>query len=169
MKVCITPTTNVLDTLEIMHNIIEDQKIKPSIRRKALQLIKNLPEGNQLAEIKKLFYFVRNKIRFVKDIYGIETLQYPMNTILMKGGDCDCKITLLGSLLTTIGNKIRFVIYKIKSPDDFDHINLQVFYNKGNKWLTLDPTRRSKPFGWTPKRFFDRKIIEFKKGGEIII
>lgn len=167
MKTWIVPTTNVLDTVELIHNIIEEEKTKPAIRGLALKLIRNLPENNQLAEIRKLFYFVRDNIRFVKDVEGIETLQYPENTIKWKGGDCDCKMILLGSLLASIGHKVRFAIYKINNPHKYDHINIQVYLKRKGKWLTLDPTRKSRPLGWSPKKFFDRRVIDFKKGGII--
>ena len=164
MKSSIIYGTNVLDTVRLIHNIIEEEKTKPFIRQLGLKLIKGVKEDNQTGEIKKLFYYVRDKIRFTRDVQGIETLQYPENTANWGGGDCDCKTILLGALLKTIGNKIRFSIYKINNPDKFDHINLQVFLRRSNKWFTLDPTKKSKPFGWKPENFFDQKIIDFRKG-----
>lgn len=168
MKTWICHGTNILDTVRLIYNIIEEQKASPKIRGLALRLIKNCPENNQLAEIKALFYYVRDNIRFVRDTYNLETLQYPENTIKWKGGDCDCKVILLGSLLSSIGNRIRFSIYKINNPIEFDHINLQVYLRKKGRWLTLDPTKQVKPFGWKPKKFINQKIIDFRKGGLIL-
>lgn len=167
MKSYIVPGADVLDTVTMINNIIEEQKIKPEIRAKALKLIQGIPEDDQMGEIKRLFEYVRKNIRFTRDVQGIETLQYPENTMKWGGGDCDCKVILLGSLLSAIGHKIRYSIYKITNPVKFDHINLQVFLRKRNKWLTLDPTKKSKPFGWKPDNFFDQRIIDFKKGGLI--
>ncbi len=159
----IIPGIDVLDTVRLIHNIIEEEKTNSKIRGLALKLIKELPENNQIAELKALFYFVRDNVRFVRDVYNLETLQYPENTIKWGGGDCDCKMILLGSLLSAIGNRIRFVIYKINSPNEFDHINIQVFLRNQGKWLTLDPTKKSRPFGWQPDKFFNKKIIDFRK------
>ncbi len=53
---------------------------------------------------KKLHRFVRDNIRYIKDIRDVETVAYPDITLQQGQGDCDDKSVLLASLLESIGH-----------------------------------------------------------------
>jgi transglutaminase-like putative cysteine protease len=88
-------------------------------------------------EARRLFEFVRDKIRYVKDIDGIETL-HPAEWVLSIGaGDCDDKSILLSALLLSIGHTPRFVAVAF-APDEFSHVWVQDYVSGG--WVDLEAT-----------------------------
>ncbi len=83
---------------------------------------------------RKLGNYLRTKIlfnHFVKDIVYVadprsvtDRVQFPSETLKLKGGDCDDLSTAFASLLESIGIQTAFVDYK--SDDGISHVNLLV-------------------------------------------
>lgn len=141
-----------------MRNLVREGKKNPLVRQTALLLIEGLPQKFHIGEIKRLFNFVKNRIRYVKDIRGVETLHSPEVLLKLKQGDCDDKSILLASLLESIGYQTRFVAFGFQPPiklstgkfktRNYSHVLVEVFY-KG-KWISLETTENVRP-GWKPK------------------
>lgn len=148
-----------------MRNLVREGKKNLLVRQTALLLIEGLPQKFHIGEIKRLFNFVKNRIRYVKDIRGIETLHSPEILLKLKQGDCDDKSILLASLLESIGYQTRFVALGFQPPiktangfktKNYSHVFVEVF-NKG-KWIPLETTENVK-IGWTPKNAQSALII----------
>lgn len=134
-----------------MSRIVKDFKKNQTIRDLALDLTSYLPQKDYVAEIRALFEFVRDRIRYIKDIRDVETLQWPTKTLDIEQGDCDDKAMLLASLLEATGKRTRFVAIGFGPPGEFQHVFTDVkIGNRG--WLSLDPTENVK-VGWQPKGF----------------
>src|SRR4051812_3310310 len=98
----------ILQTAFVMRDLVDQYKREPEIRALALQLVEAIPQKDYRAEVERLFAYVRDEIRYVQDIYEIETLSTPVQTVMLGQGDCDDKATLLATLLETIGFKTAF-------------------------------------------------------------
>ena len=98
---------------------------------------RGLPQKDFAGEARRLFVFVRDKIRYVKDIDGVETL-HPAEWVLRLGaGDCDDKSILLAALLLSIGHTPRFIAVAFQ-PDEYSHVWVQDYLNNG--WIDMEPT-----------------------------
>ncbi|MFQ6052059.1 MAG: transglutaminase domain-containing protein [Candidatus Hydrothermarchaeota archaeon] len=75
---------------------------------------------------KRIFYYVRDEIRYQHDVLGLEVWQTPSETLKIKKGDCEDKAILLGSMLRTIN-----------SPEEV-FINVGKKGNYGHVWVTLE-------------------------------
>jgi transglutaminase-like putative cysteine protease len=84
----------------------------------------------------------------VQDVTDVETLQTPMATIQMGGGDCDDMVTALAALLEAAGFHTRLVACGF-APGEFEHVFCQVQLPDQSRWWSLDPTE-SYPMGWRP-------------------
>jgi transglutaminase-like putative cysteine protease len=94
-------------------------------------------------ETRRLFTFVRDEIRYVKDIDGVETL-HPADWVLgLRAGDCDDKAILLSALLLSIGHTPRFKAVAF-TEDEYSHVWLQDYLEPD--WVDLEPTELF-PFG----------------------
>lgn len=134
-------------TLKMMSELTKAGKKTPAIRSKAVSLVQNLPQKDRLGEIRNLFNFVQNNIRYVRDIHEVETLHYAEQVLAQESGDCDDKAILLASLLEAIGHPTRFVAVGFK-PGEYSHVFVDTII--GNKqWLSLDTTEPY-PMGWRP-------------------
>lgn len=128
----------ILQTVFIMRAMVTEFRINPQIRALALSLVEFLPQKDYLDEVDKLFHFVRDEIRYVQDIYEIETLSTPDKTIELGQGDCDDKSVLLATLLETLGFKTAFKITGYHGSA-FEHVYVYVTVpNVGS--LHLDAT-----------------------------
>lgn len=134
-------------TLARMRSLVRDGKKNINLRLKALSLVKRHRQKEWVNEVKSLHRYVRDRIRYVKDIRGIETLQTPIKTLELGQGDCDDKSTLLATLLETIGHPTRFIAMS-RIRDQFCHVYVET--RIGNKWIPLETTENVN-VGWNPK------------------
>lgn len=136
------------------------------IRQLAVLLTRDLLQKDKEQEIKVLYEFVRNRIRYVRDIRSVETVHTAERILQNKAGDCDDKSILLASLLESIGFKTRFVAVGFSSPkksffgkiiaSGYSHVLPEVFF-KG-EWLPMETTEPVE-LGWFPPKAKSALII----------
>src|SRR4030065_223403 len=73
-------------TLRLMAGLTREGKKALSVRLAALQIVENLPQRDWPAEVAALHAFVRDRIRYVEDIRGVETLQQAERTLPLQQG-----------------------------------------------------------------------------------
>jgi hypothetical protein len=133
------------------------------VRQKAIDILfeKGIRAKDYLGEIKALFEWVQQNVRYTKDPFRLEVLHSARRILELKAGDCDDMTILLGAMLESIGHPIRLVIVGPTPlrPDLFSHIYLEVYY-KG-RWIPLDATMPF-PMGWAPRTFV-KKIISMDR------
>lgn len=120
----------------------------PKIRALAINILRSagVPEKSYQAEMVALHNWVRDNIRYTRDVYGQETLAPPEETAFnTKAGDCDDKSVLLAALLGAVGIPTRFKVLGV-TPEQYSHVYLQA--QVGGQWVSLDPIMRDKPAGW---------------------
>jgi len=142
-------------TLKIMRQLVRANKTDISIRELALSLVKGNKQKDWLNEIKNIHEYVRDKIRYVRDIDGIETIQTPERTIYYGQGDCDDKSVLVATLLATIGHPTRFVAIGLQ-PGSFCHVYVET--KIANKWIGVETTENV-PLGWQPSGIRERMVM----------
>ncbi len=141
-------------TLKLMSRLVKNGKKSLPVRQAALSLVKNNYQKDWAGEVKDLHRFVRDNIRYVRDIRGIETLQTPDKTLEFGQGDCDDKSVLLASLLEAIGHPTRFVAIA-QTGEEFVHVYPET--KIGGTWISLETTEPVE-IGWQPKRVSKRLI-----------
>lgn len=62
-----------------------------------------VPERNWNAEVDAIYWWVRNNVRYTRDIHEVELFQKPRRTLETKIADCDDLSILIGSLLQCVG------------------------------------------------------------------
>lgn len=142
-------------TLEIMKRLVRDGKRNPVIRQAALDIISNVPQKNWVGEIRAIQQFVRDQIRYTKDILGVETVQTADATLDIGHGDCDDKSVLVASLLEAIGVPTRFKAVGF-SPGQISHVYVQA--KIGPKWIGVETTEPV-DIGWEPSNIRNQIIV----------
>lgn len=127
-----------------------------AVRGKALELTSKgfgtpsgLAQKDETGEATRLFRFVRDQIRYVKDPDGAEFLHTPEWVLHLAAGDCDDKSILLASLLLSIGHTPRFAAVAFDADPDtgeaiYSHVWVQDWL--GGRWVDLETTENL-PFG----------------------
>lgn len=136
----------VAQTIGIMRGLVNSGKVDPVIRQAAMSIVYLTPEKDAYSEALALFDHVQNRIRYVADVYGVETLATAAKTLQGKGGDCDDKSVLLGALFEAIGYATRFVVAGYSTPGVVEHVYLQVCLD--GEWVDCDATEPY-PMGWS--------------------
>jgi len=139
-----------------MRDFIRTGKKTLPVRLLAIDLTTALPQKDFHGEVSKIFYFVRDRIRYVKDIRGVETLQQPDKTLELKAGDCDDKSILLASLLESIGHPTRLIAVGFR-PGSFSHVFVQT--RVGSNWVSLETTEPN-DLGWQPPNVRERIVMK---------
>lgn len=124
-------------TLRAMSHIVKAYKTAPEIFELARRLTKHLPQKDWRGEASRIHAFVRDKVRYVKDVRGVETLQTPIQTLRIGQGDCDDKSMLVAALLESLGHPTRFLAVGF-NPGSYSHVFPQT--KIGQQWITLETT-----------------------------
>lgn len=131
-----------------MRDVVKRGKKSLPIRELALTLVQHVDGKNWIGEVAALHEFVRDNIRYVKDVRGIETIATPERTLAYGQGDCDDQVVLLGSLLESIGHPVRFVAIGTHNPFSFNHVFAET--KIGSQWVSVETTEPVN-VGWRPE------------------
>jgi transglutaminase-like putative cysteine protease len=121
------------------------------VRQRAIQIFREAGARpkDRWAEVCALFHWVRNNIRYTRDIFRVELLHTARRMLELRAGDCDDMTILLGAMLVSTGHPVRLVLagFRRKRPHSYSHIYPEV--NVRGKWIALDATM-NRPIGWAP-------------------
>lgn len=137
----------VRDTLRLMRAAVREGRTDVRVRQAAISLIWLQPEKSEADEAGAIFEWVRDHIRYVRDVVDVETLSTAERTLAQQIGDCDDKSVLLAAMLESVGYPTRFVVAAYQAPRQFEHVYVQVFID--GQWVNADPTERG-PLGYAP-------------------
>lgn len=146
-------------TVSYIIQLIKDGAKDFCVRQTAIDvLIENkVAPKNYFAEIRTLFEWVRQSIRYTRDIHRVELLHTARRMLDLRAGDCDDMTILLSAMLKSIGHPVRIVLvgFNPRKPMLFTHVYLEALCN--GDWIPLDPTTNH-AMGWSPpattKRIF---------------
>lgn len=139
-----------------MRTVTRNAKKTLKIRELAGALVKECPEKDWKSQIICLHAFVRDRIKYVRDINGVETIQTPEKTLEYGYGDCDDKSTLLASLLEATGHPTRFVAISLDGKN-YCHVFPETLLGR-NTWIALEATEKW-PAGKKPYSPFSPLVV----------
>jgi transglutaminase-like putative cysteine protease len=119
------------------------------MRDRATQIIAQCPPKARMTELRTLFNFVRETIRYTLDTNEVEVIQTPQRTLELGTGDCDDMCILLAALIELCGHPAWFLALAFNGESDFAHVIVQTSTVDGGRAISLDPTERY-PMGWFP-------------------
>jgi len=140
------------DTLRVMR--VKANEAKKTLRPLAEKICAGLEPGDYNSEILAIYAWVRQNMRYARDIHDVEYVKAPLRMLETKQGDCDDVACLLASLCMAMGNEVRFLVvgFEDKNPS---HVFCQVAVraqapgqrtsvdgNTGGapkQWVTVDP------------------------------
>lgn len=145
----------ILETLKLMRGLVNRGKNDLGIRTLVTSIVRGLPPKDYSAEAAKVHAWVRDNIRYVRDINGTETLHDAAQVIKFGQGDCDDKSVLVASMLESIGHPTRFVAMGF-GGSAFSHVYVET--KLGTRWIGVETTEHVE-FGWYPPGMTSRMVI----------
>lgn len=139
-------------TIQIMRELVSEGAKDMTIRDAAVEIVRRAGvAGHDFAgEVRALFEFVRDRVRFTRDPVRVELLQRASTTLAKRAGDCDDKAILLASLLRAIGHvtafRFRVVGADPRAPRIPSHVYLVA--RVAGRDVAMDPTYPGTPLGW---------------------
>jgi transglutaminase-like putative cysteine protease len=131
-----------------MSRLITAGKKDPAVRQKALEIVQPYASRDFKSEAAAIHTFVRDQIRYVGDIAGMETVAEPRETLRTRQGDCDDKVVLAGALLQSINHPVRLIAVGF-NYQPYSHVYLETLI--GSTWYPMELTA-CLPFGKAPER-----------------
>jgi transglutaminase-like putative cysteine protease len=137
-----------------MVQLVRAYRTDADVRELALRLTAGCPPRNLTCEYTQIQHFVRDQIRYVRDVRDVETLQTPKATLRLGAGDCDDQATLVASLLESIGAKTRFEALGVRGGG-YEHVvsAVQAGVSKSTGrpwWVPLETIFANVEPGWLP-------------------
>jgi hypothetical protein len=140
------------DTLRVMR--VKANEAKKELRPFAEQICKDLEPGDYCGEIFAVYCWVRQNVRYARDIHDVEYVKAPKRLLESRQGDCDDIACLLAALCMAMGNECRFLVVGF-TPGTPSHVFCQVAVRGGvaspdgharggQQWVTLDPVADEK-------------------------
>lgn len=136
----------IMQTLQVMRLYVNEGRRNLTVREAAANAVWMVPAKDGLSEVRAIFEFVRDTIRYMSDPVDVESVAAPDKTLLLKYGDCDDQVVLLCALFESVGYPTRFVVAGYTDPKVFEHVYCQVF--AGDEWIYCDPTE-PEALGWS--------------------
>ncbi|MHB8071871.1 MAG: transglutaminase-like domain-containing protein [Candidatus Cryosericum sp.] len=136
----------IVVTLDMMSKIVRQYKTSLTVRNLATSITQQLPGKDYRGEIEAVQRWVKNNIRYVRDVSDVETLQTPEALLQSRSGDCDDQAMMVATLLESIGHPTGFVAVGF-SPNEYDHV--YAITRLGTAWLSVETTENV-PIGWRP-------------------
>ena len=137
----------VKQTLNKMAQLVNQGKTTKEIREKAMVIVRGCNDFDYINEASCLHAWVRDRIRYVKDVRGVETLQTPLLTLNLRAGDCDDQTTLFCALAEAIGHKTRMVAVS-SNGFSFCHVYPEILI--GSKWIACECIHKNYNIGKRP-------------------
>lgn len=158
-----------LETVNIMARVARERATHPKIRELALAILHHdqVPSQHYADEAIAIGRYVQNKVRYVRDIEGVEQLHDPLTMIdqLKRGmasGDCDDMSLLIATLLLSVGHQPYFRIVRYgQQSGPYHHIYVVVYeknWRTPKKRLVLDAILKRSPIGTEVKHASGREI-----------
>ena len=120
----------------------------PKIQASAVKILRGaqVAPKDYTGEMVALHNWVRDNIRYTRDVVGQETL-FPPEYVMYQtqAGDCDDLSMLVAALCGSVGIPTRFKVIG-QTPGSYSHVYLEA--RPQNDWIPLDPIMRDKPAGW---------------------
>ena len=138
-----------------MRGLVRQSKTALQLRKVALDIVGPLNQKDYAGELRALQQFVRDQIRYVRDIRGVETVAAPEYTLHSRQGDCDDQSVLLATLLESIGHPTRFVAVGY-TPGEYAHVLVDSRLGAG--WIPAETTEPV-DVGWYPPNMASRLVI----------
>jgi transglutaminase-like putative cysteine protease len=137
-------------TLGIMRQLALEGSRMLDVRETAIRILKaaHVAPRDYLGEIRALFQFVRDQVRYTRDVAGVETLQSPRYTLKALVGDCDDKSVLLAALLRSVGHPAELGFRAIAVAPGGPYQHVYVVAGLGGRRIPLDPTNQNGGLGW---------------------
>lgn len=153
-------------TLRLMVDVASTFKTDLHVRTLAVCLVGGrvvtLVDGKQVryplcrpkdyeGELRCLHAFVRDHIRYIRDVEGVETLQTPVQTLNVLAGDCDDKAMLFNALAGSIGFQTRFAAIGVRGMP-FSHVMGQALLEDRGQYINAETILTDPPveLGWEP-------------------
>jgi transglutaminase-like putative cysteine protease len=146
-----------LATARLIAQMIRDGARDFYVRQKAIQIFREfgVPPKDRWGEVCALFHWVRDHIRYTRDIFRVELLHTPRRMLELQAGDCDDMTILLGAMLVATGHPVRLALvgFRPNRPHRYTHIYPEV--KAQGRWIALDATM-NRPLGWMPPALWKR-------------
>lgn len=146
-------------TIDQMRRLIDHGMKDPYIHELSAGIINlaGVRAFDWMGEARAVYNWVRQHIRFTRDVRGKETLHAASDIVRLGIGDCDDFTILICSLMGTIGAKCSIVTVASdpRDPDLFSHVYPEVSIN--GRWVTMDAARRDPRFGLAPANYFRKR------------
>lgn len=129
-------------TAEHLVDVIRNESVTFFVRQCAESIIRDVSQRDKVGEVRAMFNFVKDNIRYTNDMIDMEYIQSPTYILnkIVNGetvmGDCDDSVALLLSLLRAIGFMVRVKITGYPPSDQFSHVYGEVLVY--GQWVPVD-------------------------------
>lgn len=150
--------TDAEQILSVLSDLIFEYGTDPQVRVRTTSLFDGLGNDDRQGQFAAITHFMEDNVRYVRDPLGVEYVRSPtamfreLDSFKMANGDCDDQVLLAGSMLHSVGFRVRPIGLNLFTPDYYDHVAMQVMGDRGHI-VTYDPCNPNNFFKAAPPNF----------------
>jgi hypothetical protein len=147
-------------TVKIMRGLVDQAVSDQRFIRQAIEIVRNVPQYQDLAEASAVYDYVSRHIRYTKDPVTKEKLYPPLELLKIRAGDCDDIAMLMGALMIALGYPSRLITISANAdnPEEFSHVYLEAEVPPGSgMWIPMDAARPGAQFGIEPPMWYRKR------------
>lgn len=137
------PLADARETLCWMVRVSVDGVNDVRLRLFAEKLVRQLRPHDYLSEYAAVLNWVRANIRYSRDPATIEQVKTPQVVLETETGDCDDQTVLVGTLVGTLGARVRYVAGAFARDASgqaiLSHVWAEAYDPTAHAWVVLDP------------------------------
>lgn len=155
--VTVITDANLQDIKDSIKYLLDRASESEEVRQLAVSITTGRPDP-----ISAIYDWIKLKVSYVQDPLDKELLISPVRMVKdywdskPLAGDCDDQALLAVALYRSIGISSNVVLLDIKG-NGFDHAIAEVYSEKSNSWLDIDPSS-DLPLGWR-ESYIERMIV----------
>lgn len=156
MRARVVTVHSLDDRIQLISDKIEAGKKDPFVHQVVAEILTRkttdglwaVPEKNWEAEVVAIFDWMRNNVRYTRDVTGYDTYRAAKRTLQLGIGDCDDYTATMGAVLQAVGYPLRITVVGVDSKEP-NHVYLRVGLppQKPTRWPALDASV-ARPPGW---------------------
>lgn len=151
--------TDVPHTLDLMAAYARRDRIADPVRHAAHVATQGVDVQDRHEVARSVWRYIKNRVRWVPDSFGVELVQTPVATLRYKYADCDGQATLAAAMLSSLGIPTGFEAIAHRREGVFDHV--YAVYFAGDEWHMIDPTTTLRPGPDTQRPTAHNKIVRY--------
>lgn len=153
-------TVEVSDKVEYLKKLVKEGGVSPVVRAQAQEVVSGVRDRDDYGEMKAIWRWVKEHIRFTGDPVGREMVTTPATLLRTRQEDCDGIAALTGAMMSSVGIRVSLCFWAPDRMSPFKHVLAAGWCRRKRRWIPVDPSQKDRAFGYVRPGHLDCRPVD---------